>query len=146
MPAESRLERRLERELARATTPRGAAIVIGVVTTTITVVAGLAMTAIDHKNFPSIGGGLWWAVQTVTTVGYGDQVPSNAAGRILAALVMLLGIGFITVITASITGTFVQNWQGRERPGGGDSTATAPELRSIDARLERIEAALNLRD
>ncbi len=50
---------------------------------------------------------MWWAVQTVTTVGYGDDVPTTNAGQILAAAVMLLGIGFITVITASITGAFV---------------------------------------
>ena len=143
MPTEARLERRLERLLARTTTPRGAAIVIGVVTTSITVVAGLLMTVIDHKNFPSIGGGLWWAVQTVTTVGYGDEVPTSDAGRLLAALVMLLGIGFITVITASITGAFVQHRQGRKEPG--DAADTAVHLQSIDARLDRIEAALNTR-
>jgi len=119
--------------------------VIGVVTTSITVLAGLAMTVIDHKNFPSVGSGLWWAVQTVTTVGYGDHVPSTRAGQIVAAIVMLLGIGFITVITASITGTFVQHWRRPEESGGADSGASAEELRSIDARLKRIEAALNLR-
>ncbi len=146
MSAETGPERRLDRQLARATTPRGAAIVIGVVTTSITFAAGLLMTVVDHENFPSIGGGLWWGVQTVTTVGYGDHVPTNSAGRIVAALVMLLGIGFITVITASITGAFVQHSQGRVKPGGVDSGATAANLRSIDARLERIEAALNARD
>ena len=61
----------------------------------------------DHDNFPTIGAGLWWAVQTVTTVGYGDHVPTSVVGRLLAAVVMLLGIGFVTVITASITGAFV---------------------------------------
>ena len=65
------------------------------------------MTVVDRDGFPTIGSGLWWAVQTVTTVGYGDHVPTNAAGQIMAALVMLLGIGFVTVITASITGAFV---------------------------------------
>ena len=89
--------------------PRGAAIVIAVATTSITVGAGLLMTVVDGANFPSLGGGLWWAIQTVTTVGYGDHVPNTAAGRIVAALVMLLGIGFITVITASITSTFAWN-------------------------------------
>jgi voltage-gated potassium channel len=145
MSAETGPEQRLERQLARATTPRGAAIVIGVVTTSITIAAGLLMTVVDHENFPSIGGGLWWGVQTVTTVGYGDHVPTNSGGRIVAALVMLLGIGFITVITASITGAFVQHSQGRQQRGG-ESAATAANLRSIDARLERIEAALNVRD
>src|SRR5579863_6398393 len=108
MTSETRSERELDRQLARAATPRGAAIVIAVVSTSMTIAAGLLMTVIDHKNFPSLGSGLWWAVQTVTTVGYGDHVPTTAAGQIVAALVMLLGIGFITVITASITSSFVE--------------------------------------
>ena len=107
MADDTRFERRLERVLARATTPRGAGVVIATVTTSITVAAGLLMTVVDRDNFPSLGSGLWWAVQTVTTVGYGDDVPKTVAGQLLAALVMLLGIGFLTVITAAITSTFV---------------------------------------
>ena len=91
MVKETLAERSIDKWIARATTPRGAAVVIATVTTTITVVTGLLMTLIDHDNFPSLGTGLWWAVQTVTTVGYGDRVPESAAGQLLAALVMLLG-------------------------------------------------------
>ena len=107
MDRENRAERQLDSLIARAATPRTAAAVIATVTTTITVAAGLLMTVIDHKGFPSLGSGLWWAVQTVTTVGYGDHVPETATGQVLAAVVMLLGIGFVTVITASITGKAV---------------------------------------
>ncbi len=102
------------------------------------------MTVFDHGGFPSLGSGLWWAVQTVTTVGYGDHVPTTTAGQIVAALVMLLGIGFITVITASITSGFVARWQ-LERSPAADDAPSAEQLRSIDERLERIEAALNER-
>jgi voltage-gated potassium channel len=146
MASQSRSERRLERWLARATTPRGAAIVIAVATTSITVAAGLLMTVVDHTNFPSLGGGLWWAIQTVTTVGYGDHVPDTAAGRIVAAIVMLLGIGFITVITASITSTFMDHSRRQKQRSDPDSVASAEQLQRIDDRLERIEAALNTRD
>jgi voltage-gated potassium channel len=146
MGSETRFERAMEGRLARASTPRGAAIIIATVTTSITFLAGLLMTVVDHGNFPSVGGGLWWAVQTVTTVGYGDHVPSTAAGQILAALVMLLGIGFITVITASITSTFVARLGQHDQPRGPDADATAEHLQNIDARLERIEAALSGRD
>ncbi len=146
MAPETRFERRFERQLARATTPRGAAIVIAVVTTSITVGTGLLMTVVDRKNFPSLGGGLWWAVQTVTTVGYGDHVPTTVAGQLLAALVMLLGIGFVTVITASITSSFVARSREQQPRVGHDSVATAEQVQRLDARLERIEAALSLRD
>jgi hypothetical protein len=59
MGGETRFERRLDKWVARATTPRAAAAVIATVTTVMTVAAGLLMTIIDHDGFPSVGGGLW---------------------------------------------------------------------------------------
>jgi voltage-gated potassium channel len=140
-PSETRLERRLDRAVYRATTPRGAAIVIATVTIAVTVAAGIVMTVADEENYPSIGSGLWWAIQTTTTVGYGDVVPTSLAGRLVAALVMLFGIGFLTVITAAITSTFVSRSR-LERTSPDVETATAEQLRQIERRLERIEAAL----
>ena len=146
MPQVTRAERRLDSELARAATPRGAAIIIAVVTTSITVGAGLLMTIIDRKEFPAIGDGLWWAVQTVTTVGYGDHVPESAVGHVVAAVVMLLGISFVAVITASITSSFVARSQGKQQLLERDSPPTSEQLQMIDTRLERIETALSARD
>jgi voltage-gated potassium channel len=99
------------------------------------------MTIIDHEHFPSVGSGLWWAVQTITTVGYGDKVPTTAGGRFVAAFVMLVGIGFVTVITASITSSFVTR-SSQEQTAAEEAASTADRLRVIDERLERIEAAL----
>ena len=140
MAHETRFERRLDRALARATTPRGAVVVIASATTAITLGAALLMTVVDQDNFPSVGSGLWWAIQTITTVGYGDDVPTTVAGQLVAALVMLLGIAFLSVITAAITSTFVS----RPRPEQGPAAAdTAPEeLRQMREQLDRIEAAL----
>jgi voltage-gated potassium channel len=138
----TKLERRLDRTLDRATTPRGAAIVIASVSSLITVAAGALVSVVDHENYPSVGEGLWWAVQTVTTVGYGDSVPMNLAGRIVAVLVMLLGISFLTVITAAITSSFVSRSR-REQAPSDASTAMAEQFRQLDSRLERIEAALS---
>ena len=132
------MERWLDRELGHVSTPRGAAIVIAIVTTTITVAAGFFMRVIDHNEFHSVGQGLWWSVQTVTTVGYGDHVPETAAGQILAAVVMLLGIGFVTVITAAITSAFVARARALE------SAKHVPDyVQELNDRLERIETALN---
>ena len=141
MADESSLERRLDKAGARASTPRGATIVIATASTVITVGTGLLMTVVDGANFPSIGSGLWWAVQTVTTVGYGDDVPTNLTGRLVAVLVMLLGVAFLTVITASITSTFVS--RSRQETPKGAEPATAEQLRQLDSRLEPIEAALS---
>ena len=139
MANETRLERRIDTALARVTTPRGAAIVIAATSTAMTLAAGVLVTIVDREDFPTLGSGLWWAVQTVTTVGYGDNVPGSVAGRFVAVIVMLFGIGFLTVITAAITSTFVA----RSRP---ERTASAPptaeQLRALDERLERIEAAI----
>jgi voltage-gated potassium channel Kch len=144
MADETRAERRFDEMLARATTVRGAAVVIAAVSTSITLAAGMLMTVADHDNFPSIGSGLWWAVQTVTTVGYGDHVPATMTGRLIATLVMLAGIGFLTVITAAITSTFVARSRLEPMPSA-DDPATGEHLRKMDERLERIEATLNRR-
>ena len=144
MADESRIERKLNRWIERASTPRGAAVVIASATASITVCAGLLMTVFDREGFPSIGSGLWWAIQTVTTVGYGDNVPETTAGRLVAALVMLLGIGFITVITASITSSFVAR-RNRQPTPAGDDAPSVEQLQRIDERLARIEAALKER-
>jgi voltage-gated potassium channel len=94
----------------------------------------------DEQNFPNIGDGLWWAVQTVTTVGYGDLVPTSTTGRLIAALVMIGGIGFLTVITAAITSTFIEH--ARRRTGGAEDDMFSAKLDQISVRLDVIEAAL----
>jgi voltage-gated potassium channel len=141
MPGETKLERRLDRAVARAATPRGAAELIAVASIAVTFGAGLLMTVADHERYPSLGEGLWWAMQTTTTVGYGDNVPVTVAGRLVAAAVMLFGIGFLTVITAAITSTFVS----RSRVESLNADApTAEDVRKLGERLERIESALNV--
>jgi voltage-gated potassium channel len=103
--------------------------------------AGLALIHFtDRKNFPDIGDSLWWAIQTVTTVGYGDLVPTSATGRFVAAVVMLIGIGFLTVITAAITSTFIET--ARRRIEGNATDALSGKLDQIGARLDVIEAGL----
>ena len=142
MSDETRIERRLDRLIEHAVNPRKAAVVIATVTTAITLLTGWLMTIVDHTGFPTLGSGMWWAVQTVTTVGYGDHVPETFVGQLVAALVMLLGIGFLTVITAAITSTFVARARRAQAPA--DAGALTPEqFRQLDQRLERIEAALS---
>jgi voltage-gated potassium channel Kch len=146
MENESRLERWLDRAIGRAATPRGGALVIATITTAATVGFGLLMTVIDSKNFTTLGLGLWWAVQTVTTVGYGDHVPTTAAGMLVAALVMLLGLAFLSVVTAAITSSFVARaTEERTRRAGGGAPATEHDVRNIEERLDRIEALLRAR-
>ncbi len=140
MDFETTPERWLDRILQRATRPRQAAAIIATVTTSLTLISGVAMTLVDRQSFPSYGGGLWWAVQTVTTVGYGDHVPGNAAGKIVATLVMLGGLGFLTVITAAITSAFVH--RAHEERQARQDRLPADSIQEIVERLDRIETAL----
>ena len=121
-------------------TARRAARIIASVTLSITVISGVLMHFTDEKTYPTIGDGLWWAIQTVTTVGYGDLVPTSTVGRLVAALVMVVGIGFLTVVTASITSAFIES--ARRRLQGTEADTLSPKLDQIGARLEEIEAGL----
>ena len=78
------VERKVARFLQEPPTVRGATAVIVTATFVVVVLSGVLMTFIDNTEFSDIGVGLWWAVQTVTTVGYGDVAPKNASGRIPA--------------------------------------------------------------
>jgi voltage-gated potassium channel Kch len=112
-------------------TARRAGVLIGIATVVVAVIGGVLIRTLDRSEFPTIGSGLWWAVQTVTTVGYGDHVPANTEGKILAGLVMVTGIGFLSVVTASISAAFVES--ARRRRGDEDE---------VNERLDRIERAL----
>ena len=60
------------------------------------------------SNIKNFGDGLWWAITTVTTVGYGDRYPTTTEGRFLAVLLMFVGISLVGVITASVAAWFVK--------------------------------------
>ena len=117
---------------------------IATISTAITIGSGLLMTVFDREEFPTVGSGLWWAAQTVTTIGYGDNVPTTVIGQLVAVLVMLLGIGFLTVITAAITSSFIARSR-LDQATRGAVFPTAEQVRQLDERLERIEAALTRR-
>ena len=84
---------------------------------------------------------LWFALQTVTTVGYGDVTPRQADGRFIAAVVMLAGIGFLAVITASVTASLVES--SRRRFAAQSETDVTRRLEEVSERLARIEAAVD---
>jgi voltage-gated potassium channel len=117
-----------------------AAWTIAAVTVSATIISGVLIHFTDKKTFPNIGDGLWWGIQTVTTVGYGDLVPTSTTGRLVGALVMVVGIGFLTVITAAITSAFVES--ARRRLAGSETDRLSAKLDQIGARLDMIEAGL----
>jgi voltage-gated potassium channel len=128
------LEDWLQRKIERLTIVR-AVRMVAVVALTLAVLAALLEWWID----PGIGtfrDSLWWAVTTVTTVGYGDVVPTSAGGRIVGGLLMLAGVSAIPITTSLVVSVFVARVQAKERE------EAQVERAEIIERLERIERAL----
>jgi voltage-gated potassium channel len=71
---------------------------------------------VEGSNIKGFSDGIWWAVTTVTTVGYGDRFPTTSLGRLLAVGLMLVGISLMGVITASVAAWFVQMSQEDGKP------------------------------
>lgn len=88
---------------------------------------GAAFSSVEKAQHLSAWDGVWWAITTVTTVGYGDYAPKTAAGRVIAIVVMSVGIGFVALLTAAAAQRF--------------SRVTAAEA-EILARLDRLEQLL----
>jgi voltage-gated potassium channel len=126
---------------AKPITPRRAGRLIATTTLTLTVAGGLAAWLLDANGVGSFGDSIWWAMQTVTTVGYGDVVPEDTTGRIIGALLMLNGVALISVITAVVTATLMEQARRRRSTTDGDDLNAA--LARIEARLESIEASLS---
>lgn len=127
--------------LRESLTARRAAAIIAGATIVITVAGGILERMVDHREFPTIGKGLWFALQTVTTVGYGDVTPTQTGGRVIAALVMLTGIGFLAVVTASVTAALVES--SRRRYAAKADAGIERQLSEVSDRLARIEASLS---
>ena len=131
----------MSRFLREPPSVRMAARVIVTATAVVVVVGGVLMRVLDGDEYPNIWVGMWWALQTVTTVGYGDVTPHRASGRIIAAFVMLEGIAFLTIVVAAITSTFVAR-AAKERDVAQAADEDAAEVR-IEARLDGIERRLD---
>ncbi len=103
---------------------------VAAITTLLILVGGGCLSILEPETVKGgFGDGIWWAIVTATTVGYGDISPSTLWGRIIAAALMLVGIGLMSTLAASITSYFVQQ------------TANT-EFKELTTRLDRIEATL----
>ena len=65
---------------------------------------------LTEENVKTFGDGIWWALVTVTTVGYGDITPLTTLGRFLASALMFIGLGLVATVTAIVSAKFVQNF------------------------------------
>ena len=136
------IERRLERFLREPLSIRNAAGVITVATTLVVVGAGVLIRLLDREEYPNVGIGMWWALQTVTTVGYGDVTPTHLSGKLVGAAVMLEGIAFIAIITAAITSAFVARATRQAEAARAEHELSDREL--IEKRFDELERKLDL--
>ena len=117
-------------------------------------VGAILMRIADPHNFPSLGLAIWWALQTVTTVGYGDVTPTTDVGRVIGGIEMVTGVSFIAFLTAGVTSAVIQRASAKaqaveraqdEREAEAILDALVEARRAVtelDARLERIESKI----
>jgi voltage-gated potassium channel len=133
MPA-GRFEQSLERRLLKAfETGRVLPYLIATMVVIVFVFATV-MRIFDQADFKTYGDALWWAVATVTTVGYGDIVPKTTVGRTVASLLMITGFAFLSLITGTIASVLVARFT---RTRSDDRIVET--LARVEERLARLE-------
>lgn len=113
----------------------GAAIVIVVATA----IAGIVERGTEGgiENWGTV---IWWAIATITTVGYGDVVPISPMGRVVGVLLMLVGIGVFGVLTANIAAWFVEQGQDKEQK------QILTELKTVQDELKALREEVGRRN
>jgi voltage-gated potassium channel len=130
---------KMPRAIERVLTSRYVFFRLIATTAGLTILLGVLMSLVDRKDFPSVWLGMWWAIGTVTTVGYGDVVPVQTSGRILAAAAMIVGIGFLSLITATVASVLVSRASGSV---SGEDADVIAALKRVEERLESLERDL----
>jgi voltage-gated potassium channel len=114
------------------------------VTGTALLTGAAAVTRTDPEQFPNFGVGVWWAATTVTTVGYGDVVPSSPAGRFVGGVLMFVGIASLALLTAiAASAIVVGEAHSEERKLEGGEVQILSELRELARRMDRLERRLD---
>ncbi len=111
----------------------------------IVLAGGTLIWLLDRQEYEHIGDALWYTLQTITTVGYGDATPVEPIGRAVGAAVMILGIAFLSILTATITSSFIEARQAARQARADederdDQSRLEARLDEIIDRLDRLEA------
>jgi voltage-gated potassium channel len=142
------VQSRIDAFLADPASPGRATRVIIVLTVGTVLIGSLVIWLLDpEEDFPDFATALWFTLQTVTTVGYGDVTPVTLLGRAVAGLVMVISLAFMAIVTALVTSTFVEAAQARRRDADTAAQDDANErlgkqLLELSARLTAIEGTL----
>jgi voltage-gated potassium channel Kch len=129
-------------------------LVTTIVSAVIVVAGGTTVWRLERDRpgttFHSWGDGVWWALTTLTTVGYGDHVPASTPGRVLAAVIMVTGVAVLGAVAAVVALVFASAVATREERELQAEAATLEgrleaRLDALDARLAAIEQHLRVR-
>ena len=127
-------------------------VAVTVVTSVIVMVSSYVLWLIERRhegtNIRDYGDALWWAMETITTVGYGDHHPTTVAGRWVAAALMVVGVALVGVITATVVTWFfseldvlreVREIEAEEEKAEATLADILEQLTALNARLDRLE-------
>jgi voltage-gated potassium channel len=140
------LGQRFERLVRQGVARRGAFPFLAGATLLVAAAGGLLARSTDEQDFQSYGDALWWSLVTLTTVGYGDIVPQTTWGRVIGGIIMIMGVTFISFLTATVTSLFISTEEGEREAFRIDrENEVRATLQRIEDRLAAIEARLNQR-
>jgi voltage-gated potassium channel len=102
------------------------------------IAAAVVMRLLNPAEYPTYEVAFWWAIQTVTTIGYGDVTPKTLEGRTVASILMVAGVAAISLLTATISAALVE----RRRRAQQAEDPMMMMLARIEQRLEQLEQRL----
>jgi voltage-gated potassium channel len=105
----------------------------------IMMLAAVVVHVLSPNAFETFGDEVWWAAQTVTTVGYGDVVPTTSGGRFIGGIVMFVSVATVSLVTAVVTAGFVAFQQRRLSGESEHREELRQALHRIEKRLEALE-------
>jgi voltage-gated potassium channel len=144
-PPAPRLARRsVGRFISEPSSIRNATLVLINVTVLIVLAGSVIVWIFDSEEFPDFGTAIWYTLQTVTTVGYGDVTPTTTIGRSIGGVVMIVAVALLTIINALITSILIDASQRQRRAEQLEHDKAVEQqllgqLQLLNERLERIE-------
>lgn len=145
----------IERRTDKIVNARSLTVGLAVTFVLLALAGAVVIWIVDKHDFPSLGLATWWSLQTVTTVGYGDVVPTTVVGRLIGGVELVLGVSFVAFLTAGVTSNVIQREGARAEEA--DNAQRQQEAKAIldalaesrgaitalDTRLDAIESKLS---
>jgi voltage-gated potassium channel len=123
----------IERRIRKIANARSITLALATTFVGLAFAGAVAIRLLDKDSFPSFGQAVWWALQTVTTVGYGDVVPASTTGKVIGGIEMVLGVSFISFLTAGVTSAVIQRSQDRRH-----EEERAQEIQDLQRLIETL--------